>query len=71
MNYAKLRSDIEHAINANSAENGSDTPDFIIGDFLLAVLRAFDEAVVSRDRWYQVLRYAPRADEQPTPAQEP
>ena len=66
MNYTKLRSDIASAINANSAENCSDTPDFILGDFLLAVLRAFDEAVVARDRWYQVLR-----DEQPTPVQEP
>lgn len=47
-----LRKDIEIAINAHSAENGSDTPDFILAKYLTASLAAFDEAVVKRDLWY-------------------
>ena len=49
-----LRKDIEIAINAHSAENGSDTPDFILAKYLTASLAAFDEAVNSRSQWYGV-----------------
>ncbi len=41
------------AVNKVSAENGSDTPDFILGEFLAGVLGAFDAATLHRDRWYQ------------------
>ena len=47
-----LRSDIETAINRNSAENGSDTPDHILARFLEASLAAFDLAVRDRDGWH-------------------
>lgn len=47
-----LRKQIEHAINSASAENGSDTPDFILAEFLTGCLRAFDSAVRDRERWY-------------------
>jgi hypothetical protein len=40
------------AVNRLSMENGSNTPDWIIGDFLAAVLTAFDSAVNSREKWY-------------------
>lgn len=40
------------ALNVNSRENGSDTPDFILGEFLRDVLAAWDRAVVKRERWY-------------------
>ena len=43
-----LRSAIEHAINTNSAENGSDTPDFLLAEFLTDCLAAFDKAVTAR-----------------------
>ena len=46
-----LRKDIEIAINAHSAENGSDTPDFILAKYLTASLAAFDDAVIKRDEW--------------------
>lgn len=39
-------------LNSRSAENGSDTPDFILAEFLLASLRAFDQGVRDRTRWY-------------------
>lgn len=47
-----LRKEIEEAINRTSTENGSNTPDWILADYLLACLKAFDTAVVARDNWY-------------------
>lgn len=46
-----LREDVERAINRNSAEEGSNTPDYVLAEFLLSCLRAFDAAVVERERW--------------------
>lgn len=52
MNTTKLRKEIWEAINRNSAENGSDTPDFILAEYLTDCLAAFDKAVSSRTAWY-------------------
>ena len=37
-------------INKHSMENGSDTPDYILCDYLIRCLSAFDIAVNARDR---------------------
>jgi hypothetical protein len=47
-----LRKDIEHAINRYSAENGSNTPDFILAQYLVDALCAYDKAVTAREKWY-------------------
>lgn len=47
-----LRQDIEHAINCNCAENGSNTPDFMLAEYLTDCLAAFDKAVAAREKWY-------------------
>ncbi len=47
-----LRKEIEQAINRNSAENGSNTPDFILAEYLTDCLAAFDKAVKAREEWY-------------------
>ncbi len=47
-----LREDIRSAINRHSAENGSNTPDFILAQYLEACLAAFDVAVQRRETWY-------------------
>lgn len=47
----QLRKEIESALNRCSAENGSNTPDFILATFLTGCLVAFDAAVNSRERW--------------------
>lgn len=44
--------DLEHIINKHCMENGSDTPDFILAQYLEGCLRAFDIAVRERTRWY-------------------
>lgn len=47
-----FRKEIEAAINRNSMENGSDTPDFILANYLADCLHAFDSAVLHREKWY-------------------
>lgn len=49
----QLRKEIESAINRCSAENGSNTPDFILAEYLIRCLAAFDAAVNARGRWYE------------------
>ena len=48
----KLLEEITAAINRSSAENGSDTPDFILGQYLLDCLESFNKAMVAREKWY-------------------
>lgn len=51
-----IADDLEHAlssaINRFSAENGSDTPDFILAQYLLGCLAAWNDAVKRRESWY-------------------
>ena len=47
-----FRKEIEEAINRNSMENGSNTPDFILAEYLQHCLAAFDLATKRRDTWY-------------------
>jgi hypothetical protein len=39
-------------LNEHSAENGSNTPDWILRDFLLDCLSALDRAIKARDSFY-------------------
>lgn len=39
-------------MNRHSLENGSDTPDFLLADYLIHCLEAFDTAVAAREQWY-------------------
>ena len=45
---------LARALNGVSAELGSGTPDFVLGEFLATVLGALDRAVGRRDGWYGV-----------------
>lgn len=47
-----LQSEIARALNGFSAENGSNTPDFILAQYLLSCLAAFNEASRARETWY-------------------
>lgn len=49
---ANLQEEIRAAINRVSAENGSNTPDFILAQFLTSCLQAFDTASRAREKWY-------------------
>lgn len=46
-----FRKDLETLINRTSLENGSDTPDFILAEYLIDCLKSYDRAVVARDGW--------------------
>ena len=50
VNFRKELSDV---INRHSKENGSNTPDFILGEYLERCLFAFDEAIRDREQWYK------------------
>jgi len=49
---SEFRKELEHLINCHSAENGSDTPDFILADYLVKCLDNFDQTIQARKKWY-------------------
>lgn len=49
-----FRYSLEVLINAHSKENGSNTPDYILADFLTSCLASFDKAVKEREEWYGI-----------------
>lgn len=52
--HSQLRKRLQGLLNKECAENGSDTPDFILAQYLIASLKAFDWATAARDKWYSV-----------------
>ncbi len=48
----RLIEDIRDAINRHSAENASNTPDFILAQYLEGCLAAFNTAVQEREAWH-------------------
>lgn len=48
----KLVREIAEVLNRNSAENGSNTPDFILAEHLVDCLDAFHAASRKREKWY-------------------
>lgn len=55
-----FRIDLESVINRYSKENGSNTPDFILAQYLNDCLYAYDKAVRRRDEWYNGAKKAGR-----------
>jgi hypothetical protein len=47
----EFRTELERLINFHSKENGSDTPDFILAEYLESCLAAYDKAVTLREIW--------------------
>jgi hypothetical protein len=47
-----LTDDLRALLNMHSAENASHTPDFILAEYLMACLNAFDTASRHREQWY-------------------
>jgi hypothetical protein len=50
--HAGLRKELTAALNRHSRENASNTPDFILAQYLSSCLDAFDAATILRDTWY-------------------
>ena len=49
---SEFRVELEQLINRQNMENVSDTPDFILADYLVACLAAFNSASERREKWY-------------------
>lgn len=47
-----FESELESLINRHSMENGSNTPDFILAQYLSVCLSAFNVTVQRRETWY-------------------
>lgn len=47
-----FQKDLQNLINRHSRENGSGTPDFILANYIIDCLAAFDKSVKDRARWY-------------------
>jgi hypothetical protein len=47
-----LQRAIEHAINAHCAENDSNTPDFLLAEYMLGCLKVFNNTIRQREQWY-------------------
>jgi len=51
-NKEMFRAELEVIINKYSMENSSDTPDWIIADYLVSCLDSFNQSVGAREKWY-------------------
>lgn len=47
-----LEQELREVLNRHSAENGSDIPDFILAEYLMGCLSAFNRAARQRGKWY-------------------
>ena len=46
--------ELRDLLNRHSRENDSNTPDFVLAQYLLGCLDAWNKAVCARDAWYGV-----------------
>lgn len=46
-----LREELAAVLNRHSREGRSGTPDFILAEYLLGCLDAFERAAIARERW--------------------
>lgn len=51
----KFEERLSSFLNQERAENGSDTPDFILAEYLLGCLESFNRATVQRDKWWRFI----------------
>lgn len=47
-----LAEEIRQVLNRASRENESNTPDYLLAEYLMSCLEAGENLIVSRDSWY-------------------
>jgi hypothetical protein len=52
LSIKKIRKEFQHIINCHSLENGSNTPDFILAQYLVDCLKAINKMINRREEWY-------------------
>ena len=50
MNIIGFRKELQDLINKHSIENGSNTPDFILADYLVECLQVFENTIKRREQ---------------------
>lgn len=50
---SEFEKELENLINRYSKENESDTPDFILAEFLIGCLTSFNDVMKKRTTWYK------------------
>jgi len=53
MNELRFKQELASLINRYSYENGSNTPDFIIAEYLIDCLDNFNKTTNKRTEWYK------------------
>ena len=53
----EFKKELESLINKYSLENESDTPDFILADYLIRCLEAFNISHKSVDKWFDIKHF--------------
>jgi hypothetical protein len=44
--------ELQNLLNRHSIENESDTPDWILAEYIRKTLEAWNDSVLQRDKWY-------------------
>lgn len=52
MDRKSFQAELETLINRHSMENGSNTPDFLLAEYLCDCLASYEVAVTKREKWY-------------------
>ena len=55
--------ELKELLNRGCMENNSNTPDFILAEYMTVCLLAFDKATIDRDKWYAVKLYPGKVSE--------
>ncbi len=58
----RFQKELAELINKHSLENGSNTPDFILAEYLLNCLHTFNQAIADRNCWYGIVQYPGKQD---------
>jgi len=67
MDDAHFKRDLADTLNRHCAESASDTPDFVLAEYMLDCLRAFDKALAARIDWYAEPKLEPGDDHDEEP----
>ena len=46
--------ELQSLLNNHSKENESNTPDFLLSEFLTGCLKAYNTALKKRDKWFDI-----------------
>jgi hypothetical protein len=47
-----LEQEIETLLNKNCIDDDTDTPDFILAEYLMGCLKTYKETIAARDKWF-------------------